>query len=232
MNEIIKPDQDGQEPSFKFIDFDNLNVVLYQMSVNEDGPNQIKEVLRTNNPIFLEWLSDTFNKKIYALELYKNLPENIEASKLSKYYNIIKELEEGEPGAKYIMPNTMYLIQDSKDPICDLWEMLGANYLELSYKIGDERIEFWDRNESDPEETYGEPDLSDITKYYLTRKELLKEHKIGDLETFQEIDEQNKANVKPFIKTIDKDLTSIGFYEYGDQLIGNWGDPIIVYWEQ
>ena len=77
MNEN-QQDQDGQE-NFKIIDFDNLNVVFYQMSVNDDGQREIKEVLRTKNPIFLEWLGNTFNKKIYALELYKNLPNNIEA---------------------------------------------------------------------------------------------------------------------------------------------------------
>ena len=124
--------------------YDNLTVNIEEISITLDVKGNdisinkavMNNLLRSSNPVVLEWLKDISNKPIYPIKLAETV-DTVMNDKTSEYYqdfSIIKDLEIAKDNDELITPGTIYSFDTGV--IEDLVFRLTDNVVGLGNLIG------------------------------------------------------------------------------------------------
>ena len=124
--------------------YDNLTVNIEEISITLDVKGNdisinkavMNNLLRSSNPVVLEWLKDISNKPIYPIKLAETV-DTVMNDKTSDYYqdfSIIKDLEIAKDRNELITPGTIYSFDTGV--IEDLVIKLTDNVVGLGSHIG------------------------------------------------------------------------------------------------
>lgn len=124
--------------------YDNLTVNIEEISITLDVKGNdisinkavMNNLLRSSNPVVLEWLKDISNKPIYPIKLAETV-DTVMNDKTSEYYqdfSIIKDLEIAKDNDELITPGNIYSFDTGV--IEDLAFRLKENVVGLGQHIG------------------------------------------------------------------------------------------------
>jgi len=193
--------------------YDNLTVNIYQVTIEEPGKRiDFNKVLRTSNPVVIEWLSDITEKPIYPISLAMTL-DTVMFNKNSEFYqdfSIIKELEIAKDNEDLVIPNKLYTFDT--DVIERLDIKLKDNIVGLGNLIG------YDIEHSYHEFTLAENYLgNDYDTGYIC-SEVKEYFKSKDIDIDKDYD-GNKQSVTDLMDCIEDNLLSLEETDLGNGII-------------